>query len=117
MRPAALCPCHRTFHRAVGFEMRRWVSQTIGQVQHDVRTQGVLDVHRDFRTEEVSAAVEMGLKTNSVVADIAQIGEAEYLISTAVGEDGSIPCHEAMQPTKPSDHIMSGTKVQMVGVA
>ena len=51
------------------------------------------------------------------LADLAARGEAEHLISPAVGEDRPVPADEAMQPPAPRDEPFAGPQVQVIRVA
>src|SRR5947209_19199969 len=53
---------------------------------------------------------------NSVLAHAAQVFEAKDLIPAAVGQDGTVPCHETMQSTRLFDKIDARPQIQMVGI-
>ena len=44
-------------------------------------------------------------------------GEAEHLVSAAVGQDRAVPADEPVQPAAPRDELFAGTQVQVIGVA
>ncbi len=50
-------------------------------------------------------------------ADLAQIVETENLEAAGVGENGSIPRHEAVQAAHLANGFDSGTQIKMVGIA
>ena len=60
----------------------------------DVGVNGMLDLGCGFRCEQVLGPVDVGSEGDSVVGDLYQRGQAEYLISPAVGEGGPRPVHE-----------------------
>jgi len=49
--------------------------------------------------------------------DFPDFGEAEDLITTAVGENRQLPIHEAMQPARSADSFQPGPDVEMISVA
>ena len=63
---------------------------------HHIAAKITLDLHRGLRTDEGRGAVEVILKMNSLLRDPAKLREGENLKSATVGQDGSIPTHEAM---------------------
>ena len=68
-------------------------------VEHhrDVGPELRLNVSGFFRREQMLGAVEMRFEARALLGDGAPIGEAEHLISTAVGENRSVPVHESVQ--------------------
>ena len=59
----------------------------------------------------------MRLELGTVLRDLATLGQAEDLIAAAVSQDRAGPTDEAMQSAAPRDQVITGTKVQMIGVA
>jgi hypothetical protein len=51
-----------------------------------------------------------------VLGDLAKLREAEYLKSAGIGQDGSVPSHEAMQATELANERVSGSEKQVVRV-
>ena len=45
------------------------------------------------------------------------MGEAEKLEAAAVGEDGPVPAHEAVQAAQGGDHLFARPQGEMVGIA
>ena len=58
----------------------------------------------------------MGVELDSFLADLAELGEREDLKAAAVGEDRSVPGHEAMQAAHGLDQLISGSDVQVISV-
>ena len=54
---------------------------------------------------------------NPLLGDLAQPGQRKNLEPPAVGENRTIPAHEAVQPPHALDQLFSGTNVKVVGVA
>ena len=83
----------------------------------DVGAERDLYIHRVLGSERVKAAVEMGAKRNSLVADLAQLREAVDLESAGVSEHGPGPADEAMQAAEVANGFMAGPQVEVIGVA
>src|SRR2546425_1253626 len=62
-------------------------------------------------------AVQMGLKLDSFLAQLAERVQAEDLKSSAVGQYGVLPGHEPMQPAQLIDRREARPQVQVIGVA
>ena len=62
------------------------------------------------------AAVNVGAKYDSFVADVTEPGQAEYLVTTAIGKYCFIPRHKTVQPTHFFDDTYSWPQVDMVGI-
>jgi hypothetical protein len=58
----------------------------------------------------------MGPKCDTIFRDAPQLAVAKYLKSTAVGEHRAIPGDEAMQSTQFVNELMSGPKIEVVGI-
>src|SRR5687768_2107585 len=56
-------------------------------------------------------------KLDAVLIYLPALGEAEYLVATAVGEDGLVPAGELVKAAAPSDQLVAGTQHQVIGVA
>src|SRR5216684_143633 len=69
----------------------------------DVAAKRRLNFHRDFWSDECRRPVDVILKINAVLGDFAQLGERKDLVTAAIGQDWSIPIHEAMQSAKMPD--------------
>ena len=52
-----------------------------------------------------------------VVVDAAQVSQAEDLEAAGIGEDGSLPGHEPMEPAQPGDALRAGAQAEVIGVA
>src|SRR5438128_11130487 len=63
------------------------------------------------------AAIQMRLKSNTVIADLAQRAETEDLITAAVGQDRSVPSHELMQAAQFCNGFMAWPQGEMVRIA
>ncbi len=83
----------------------------------DVGAEGDLHVHGVLRREEVAAAVEVRAEADTFIGDFAQSAEAEDLKAAGVGEHGARPADELVQAAHAADGFVSGTQVEMIGVA
>ena len=86
------------------------------QAHDDVRPQGFLDLHGLLRSDPVSGPVDMGLKLDSFFGKFDQGVEAEDLEPAAVGKQGMVPVHEAMDPSQSLNPFMPRPQVEVVGV-
>jgi hypothetical protein len=56
-------------------------------------------------------------RNSALFRDLAQFRQAEHLEPAGVGEDGTLPVHEPVQPAVRTDHFDAGTQHQVEGVA
>ena len=61
-------------------------------------------------------AVEVRFEFDALVPDPAEIGEAQDLVSAAVGENGALPAHEAVDAPRLLDELLAGPQVEMIRV-
>src|SRR5690349_5533800 len=94
---AALGPPQCKFHRGPGaFALSRMFSALV-EGHDDVGAQADLRGYGGFRAEEVRGAIQVRAKRHALLADLAQVAEAEDLVTAGIGEDGARPGHEAVQ--------------------
>ena len=113
---AALGPAVGAVHGVLGGGVIAGIGGAHVKGHHDVRAQGVLDVHAHLGRDEAAAAVQVALEGYALLADLADTGEGKDLKPAAVGEDGLGPAHEAVQAARLADQILAGAQVQVVGV-
>jgi hypothetical protein len=66
--------------------------------RHDnIGTQCLFDLHRCFWGDEMRRTVEMGLKTHAFIRHLAQLRQAEYLITAAVRQNRPGPAGERVE--------------------
>ena len=82
----------------------------------DVRAQGLLDLDRDLRRQEVGGAIDGGAELGAGLRDLPELGEAEDLKSARVGEDRAVPAHEAVQPAELLHDVVARPEKEMIGV-
>ena len=75
-----------------------------------------LDPHTFLRAHKDALAVDMGGEIHALLLDAAQLGQREYLESTAVGEGGACPSAEFLQTAQLVDQSVAGTEVEVVGI-
>src|SRR5437879_4922800 len=61
--------------------------------------------------------IEVGLKPNTIIIDVAQRAKAEYLIATTIRQDRSIPRHESMESAKLRDGLMPRSQEKVIRIA
>ena len=62
-------------------------------------------------------AVNVGPEDHTILADLADMLQAEDLKPAAVGEDAAAPVDELVQPAGALDKLVAGPEVEVVGVA
>ncbi len=77
----------------------------------------LLDGDGPFRRQFQKIAVDVRAEGRGVVGDVATGGEAVDLEAAAVGEDRTVPGHEAMQTAQRGDEFVSGPQGEMIGIA
>jgi len=82
----------------------------------DVGAERPLDLRGALRREGAAAAVHVALKLDAVVVNPAESLEREHLEATRIGEQRTIPTHEAMQGSELLDHLLAGPHMQVVGI-
>ncbi len=60
--------------------------------------------------------IQVGLKLDSFFCDFSERLVTKDLISSTVRQNRSLPGHETVKPTLTFDDLLSGAKIEMVGV-
>ena len=76
-----------------------------------------LDLHTLLRPHKDPPPVNMGSEGHALFLNMSQRSERKDLKPAAVGQNRAFPPGEAVQPTHAADHLISGPKMQMVGIA
>lgn len=76
-----------------------------------------LDLHAFLRPHKQDPSVHMAVEGDPFFLDLPQGSQAEHLESPAVGEDGPLPPHKLVQAAPAVNQLVSGTDVEVVGVA
>ena len=82
-----------------------------------VAAQGLLDGDGPLGRKGDQSAVDVRAKDRFLLGYFDQMGEAIELKSAAVGQDRSVPAHEAMQSAERGDHLFAGPQREMIGIA
>src|SRR5579871_2349593 len=61
-------------------------------------------------------AVQVRPKAHTLVGDFTQFGQAKDLVAARVGEHGSRPGHESMQPTELPNQLVPWAKIKVIGI-
>ena len=72
----------------------------------------MLDLHRRFGREGLQAPIQVGMELDALLGDLPQVRQAEDLEPTAVGQDGPVPMHEAMEPAGLFDQVGPGRSIR-----
>src|SRR5207245_8156539 len=67
--------------------------------------------------EKEAVAVHRRREAHAFLGDLAKLAEAEHLVASRVGEDGSRPADKSVQPAVRGDHLQPGAQPQVKGVA
>ena len=113
---AALQPAHRPVKSRFRIFVIHPVLAALVELHDDVRTQRVLYLHHFFGREKVFAAVYVRIEPHALVLYIVELCEGEDLKAAAVGEDGPVPVHELVQPSRLSDQLVTGAHIEVIGV-
>ena len=95
------------------------VRQSHDVVQHHrhVAAQLLLNGHRPLGRKGHQPAVDVRAKDGLLFRHLDKMGQAEQLKSAAVGQDRSVPAHEAMQAAEGGHRLFAGPQGKMIGVA
>src|SRR5580700_1149885 len=114
---AALGPAQSQFHRslrprAIGGILRAFIER-----HDDVGTQVNLRLHGTLRTKEVRRAIKMRTKRHALLADFAELVQAENLEAAGIGQNRPRPRHETMQTAHLAHGFDPGTQVEVISIA
>ena len=96
--------------------MRRGKRRAFVEHHLDVGAEQALHLDGALGREQMRCAVDMRLEGDAVLLDTAELRQRHDLIAAEVGEDRSVPAHEAVQPAKLGDALGAGPQHQMIGV-
>ncbi len=86
------------------------------QDHDDVRAQLLLGADHHLRGKEVPRPIDVRAELYTLVADLAILGQAEHLKPTRVGEDRTVPAHEAVKATHLCHQLSSRAQVEVIGI-
>jgi hypothetical protein len=113
----ALCPGEGEAEALFGAGSLGGVLGALVEGHADVSAKGDLDVHGMLGGEKVAAAIEVGAELDALIGDFAQGAEGEDLEAARVGEHGAGPTDELVEAAHAANGFVSGTKIEVVGVA
>jgi hypothetical protein len=82
----------------------------------DVDAESVLDLHADLRGEQTPGAVEVRAELRALLAEPAQLGQAEDLEAAGVRENGPVPRHEPVESAHVAHQLVAGTQEQVIRI-
>ena len=93
------------------------IGRTLIQYHHDIGAERPLYVDNAFRRETVRRSIQVRTEHHAVFVDSPQVGEAENLVSAAVGQDRVRPGREPVQAARFLDDAAARAEIQMIGIA
>ena len=113
---AALGPGERAIDGALDLLARGGQRDAFVELHLDVGAEQALDFDGALGRQQVRGAVDVRLEGDALVGDLRELGEAHDLEAAGVGEDRTVPAHEAVQAAEPGDALGTGAQHQVVGV-
>ncbi|KAG1434092.1 hypothetical protein G6F57_021751 [Rhizopus arrhizus] len=114
---AALGPAQAQLHRATGHIFGGRVRGALVEDHHHVRIEDLLDLHALFRAQEYPGTVGRRGESDTLLGDLAAVGQREHLETTRIGQDRAIPAAETVQAAVVGDDVQARAQVQVEGVA
>jgi len=99
-----------------GFGFGSGIGRAFVEDHDDVGTQRTLHGHGFFRPQKHHATVHWRLEFHAGFVDFADRRQAEYLKTARIGQDRSVPVHEAVQATVLFDDGRAGPQHQVKGI-
>ena len=84
------------------------IRRAVIEGHHDVGPQVVLDLDGLLGGHRDATAVDDRLEVDPGLVDLIDVAHGENLVAARVGQDGTVPVHEAMQATELADDLFSG---------
>ncbi len=112
---AALHPLQRSSHALTSELSRGGIGRTFVEGHDDVGAQAILDLDRAFGRELHRLAGDFVLKGRALVGNL-DTRQREDLEAAAIGQYGTRPLHEFVQPAELLDQRLARTQCEMVGV-
>ena len=105
---AALRPAQRQTHGSGGLTLLGGIRRALIEDHDHIGIQRALDAHRFLRRQETDVSVYRRAEPDPVLADLAQLAQAEHLETAGIGENRFVPGHEAMQSAVRRDDLQPG---------
>ncbi len=90
--------------------------RAVVQRHDDVSPELILHLHRPLGGERDGGAVDVALEGDAVIVELADVGEAEDLISAGVGEHRAVPAHPVLQATHLRHQLPTRAQQQVIGI-
>ena len=114
---APFSPSGGALHGLTDIILQRGIGDALVESHEDVGPDAVLEPGGRLGRHFPGAPVQVGLELHALLADLAQVSQAEHLESPAVGQDGFVPMHEGVQPSGFFNEIHAGSKHEMIGIS
>ena len=76
-----------------------------------------LDLHALLGPHKNTVSIKVRSKRHALFIDLTKAGQGKHLKSAAVGKNRAIPVHKLMEAAHLTHHIVTGTEMEMIGVA
>jgi len=73
----------------------------------DVGAERGLDLRHALGSEAHARAVDHRAERHTVGVDRARVGQAEHLVAAGIGQDRTVPIHEAVQAAELGDQLLA----------
>jgi len=114
---AAVEPAVGAVHRIFRICIRAIGRRAFVKRHNNIGTNGALNIHNPFRCKKVLAAVDMAAEQYAFFCNLAVGRQRKHLVAAAVGEQGTVPAVEAVQPACFLQHVHTRPQVKMIRIA
>ena len=114
---AAIQPPVCQFHRLLGIIEIRRARCTLIKRHHDVCTNGTLDVHHPFRSEQMLGTVDVRTEFHTFFPHLTDTRQGKHLKTTTVCQHRAVKSVELVQSAGLFNHIQSRSQIQVIGIA
>ena len=117
MLPPPVEPAASQRQRLFGIVIVGIARGTLVERHHDVRPDDALRIHHILGRKEVFRAVDVRTEVRPLFGELATVRQREDLEAAAIGENGTLPPVELVQPAGLVQDIEARAQVQVIGVA
>ena len=117
LRLASFQPPQRPLTGGLGICIGRRIFHALIKRHGNITAQMRLDTHAFLRPHKNPVAVQMGSKGHALFLNLTETGKGKHLKAAAVSQNRAIPPHELVKTSQGLDHVITGTKMKMVGIA
>src|SRR5690554_6311954 len=104
-------------HGALRFPAGSGKGDALIKLHGDVCVQKILDLDRAFGSQVMETPIQMGLEGDALLVKLPKLGETHYLEAAAIGQDRSLPVHEAAQAAEAGYPLRARSQHEVIGVA